>query len=129
MMTGVVDSYYQAVVQLALRGPSGQTLELDAIVDTGYNGFLTLPPGVIETLGLEYQSIKRAFMGDGRQVSFPVYAVTAIWDGDDVTGEADESNTVPLIGMQLLDGYRLCVDVHDGGRVTVEPRESSLQPV
>ena len=41
---GVVNAAYEPVVTLAVQGPAGQTRETEAVVDTGYNGFLTLPP-------------------------------------------------------------------------------------
>ena len=44
MIEGVVNAAYEAVIRLSLRGPSGQAREIDAVIDTGFNGFLTLPP-------------------------------------------------------------------------------------
>ena len=32
-----------------------------------------------------------------------------------------ETGGDPLIGMALLEGYRLTIDAVDGGRVTIEP--------
>ena len=30
-------------------------------------------------------------------------------------------HAAPLVGMSLLAGYQLCVDIEDGGRVVIEP--------
>lgn len=43
MMTGVVTSNRQAVIELTLRSTGGQMNTVEAIIDTGFNGFLTLP--------------------------------------------------------------------------------------
>ena len=43
MIAGVVNSAYEAVIILPLQGPAGQTREVEAVVDTGFNRFLTLP--------------------------------------------------------------------------------------
>ena len=56
MIQGVVNAAYEPIVRLALEGPSGQSREIDAVVDTGFNGFLTLPPLLIAELELPFQS-------------------------------------------------------------------------
>ena len=45
MIEGAVNAARQAVVGLPLRGPSGRALEVEAVVDTGFDRFLTLPWG------------------------------------------------------------------------------------
>ena len=52
MIEGVVNTHYEAVVRLSLLNSSGQTRDIDAVVDTGYNGFLTLPPVLVAELEL-----------------------------------------------------------------------------
>lgn len=52
MITGVVNADLEAVIRVPLRGPNGQQLNIEAIIDTGFNGFLTLPPALLTTLGL-----------------------------------------------------------------------------
>ena len=34
--------------------------------------------------------------------------------------EADAADTTPLVGMRLLDGHSLYIEVEDGGRVVIE---------
>ncbi len=52
MITGVVNTDYEAVISLQVQGPSGQEREVNAVIDTGFNGFLTLPPILVTALGL-----------------------------------------------------------------------------
>ena len=52
VIEGVVSATYEPIVALVVQGPSGHTRETEAVVDTGYNGFLTLPAGLVTELGL-----------------------------------------------------------------------------
>jgi predicted aspartyl protease len=61
VIKGVVNSAFDAVVNLVLRGPSGRAREIEAIIDTGYNGFLTLPPALVSEIGLGFWGRGRAF--------------------------------------------------------------------
>ena len=39
VIQGVVNAAYEPVITLALQGPSGQSRDIEAVVDTGFNGF------------------------------------------------------------------------------------------
>jgi hypothetical protein len=41
MITGYVNPELETVVVLKIRGPEGQELSLEAVVDTGYSRYLT----------------------------------------------------------------------------------------
>ena len=123
MIEGVVNAAYEAVISLSLRGPSGQEQEIDAVIDTGFNGFLTLPPTLVAELGLPFLSHGGATLADGSKIAFDVWEVTVLWGGAAVPVEADEADTTPLVGMSLLDNHNLYVEVKDGGRVVLQVME------
>jgi predicted aspartyl protease len=50
MITGIVNGRLEATLQLTLRGPNGQIRSVKAVVDTGFDGSLTLPPALIIAL-------------------------------------------------------------------------------
>ena len=81
MIEGVVSAAHEAVVTLPLQGPAGQTLAVDAVVDTGFNRFLTLPPPMVEALGLSLTGVNRVVLADSSEVTLDVYRVTVLWDG------------------------------------------------
>jgi predicted aspartyl protease len=59
-------------------------------------------------------------LGDGTSCIFDVYIATVIWDGEYRVIDINESETVPLIGMRLLRGYDLRVQIIEGGTVTID---------
>ena len=61
MITGVVTSQREAIVHLAVHDRDGREHEVEAIIDTGFDGSLTLPPSVIAALGLT----RRPCVADG----------------------------------------------------------------
>ena len=123
MIEGAVNAAREAVVTLPLRGPAGQTRETAAVIDTGYDGFLTLPPSLVEELGLPFRFRGRAILANGSQETFDVYGVTVIWNGQRRHVEADAVGVEPLVGMLLLDAHSLYVEVTDGGRVAIQAME------
>ena len=60
MIEGAVNADREAVITLAVHGPSGRTREIEAVVDTGFSGFLTVTPALVMELGLDYRSRGRA---------------------------------------------------------------------
>ena len=120
MIQGVVNAAYEAVVSLTLQGSNGRTQEIEAVVDTGYTGFLTLSPALVNELGLPFAYVGRAFLANDDQVEFNVHNVTLLWDGEPRDIEADATGSTPLVGMLLLDGHSLNIDVESGGKVVIQ---------
>ena len=122
MIEGVVNSAYEAVIPLALRGPAGQAQEVEAVIDTGFTGFVTLPPSLVAELGLVFMGTSEATLADGSEVSFDAYDVTVLWEGQPRDVLIDEADTTPLVGMLLLDRHNLSIDVENGGRVLIQAK-------
>ena len=59
-------------------------------------------------------------IGDGSMRFFDVYAATILWDGQVRTVAIDATDTEPLLGMSLLAGHEVRMQVVDGGTVTIE---------
>ena len=122
MIEGVVNPSSEAIVTLPLHGPNGQIRDIEAVIDTGYSGYLTLPPFLTTELGLDFRGHGHAYMANDAAVEFDVYNVTVLWDGHPKDVEADAMGSVPLIGMRLLARHNLNIDVEDGGRVVIQAR-------
>ena len=76
MITGSVNSRREAIIQLEVLGHDGQRQAVDAVIDTGFNGFLTLPGQVIAALGLRRFGSVRVVLVDGSEDLFPTYKAT-----------------------------------------------------
>jgi len=108
MMQGVVNHRGEATMPLVVSNTNRQTQLINAVIDTGYTGFLSLPREIIVTLNLSWTGIDRGTLGDGSEVIFQVYAASIIWDGQYQNIPVNEAETDPLVGMSLLDllGYK-----------------------
>ncbi len=123
MIQGVVNAALEATVSLTVQGPSGQSRAIDAVIDTGFNEFLTLPAALATELGLTAVTRASAILADGSEATFDVYSVEVLWDGYLRHADAYVSDATPLAGMRLLVGHSLYVEVENGGRVVIQTRE------
>ena len=103
MIEGVVNAGHEAVVTPPLRGPNGQVRDIEAAIDTGYSGYLTLPSVLTAELGLDFRGNGHAYMANDAVVEFDVYNVTALWDGRPRDVEADAMGSV-----RLASPWRVC---------------------
>jgi clan AA aspartic protease len=119
MITGVVTPFHQATIRLSVRGPTGHAQEIEAVIDTGFDGALSLPPADIATLDLPWRRRGRALLADGTTSLFDIYEATVLWDGAPRRVAVDAADIDPLVGMRLLDGYELTVQAIVGGQVRI----------
>ena len=120
MIQGAVNADHEAVIPLTVQGPSGQSRQIEAVVDTGFNDFLTLPTELTAELEMVYRNRGQMIPADGTETTFDVYRVTVLWDDELRQVYAYAADTTPLVGMRLLYRHNLNIDVHDGGRVLIQ---------
>ena len=72
MIRGIVKDR-EGIVRLSIFGRRVQRETVEAIVDTGYDGCLTLPPTMIRELELRWVSFGDATLADGSEIEFKVY--------------------------------------------------------
>jgi predicted aspartyl protease len=120
MISGEVNAYREAIIPLRLRGPNGREVVLDGIIDTGFSEFLTLSPSTITDLELPYQDTSRVIPGDGRVQALHVYEATLVWGDQERVVLVHATDGGCLIGMALLYGHDLRIQVVDGGKVAIE---------
>ena len=122
MIEGAVNAAHEAIVVLSVRGPAGQARDIEAVVDTGYSGFLTLPVTLVTELSLPFAHTGQAVLANDDEVRFDVHDATVIWDGQPRQIRADATGSTPLVGMQLLARHTLTIEVEREGRVVIQAR-------
>lgn len=119
MIVGQVNGRHEPVIEIEVIGPAS-TLRLEAVVDTGYTGALTLSLNSIQQLGLPWKTWETARLADDSLIPCDVFEGTVSWDEESRAILIAEGGSTPLVGMKLLDGYRLTVDAFVGGMVTIK---------
>ena len=119
MIEGRINDQYEPVITIRVSGPVGTLIEVDAVIDTGFNGFLCLPQEVVESARMPYLYSRTARMADDRNRTFPLHQAEVDWNGSSKTVEAHASGATALVGMQLMKDHRLEMDIRIGGAVRI----------
>ena len=120
MISGVVNLLRQPTTNVTIMDDSGQSRMLEANLDTGFSGDLTLPKISIELLDLK--PIDRAVsyrIGDGAMTLFNAYAATVRWHDRVRHISVLESEISPTVGVGLMWGSNLSIDFQPGGEVAI----------
>ena len=121
MILGQVNSQNEAVIDISIQDVAGKLTVERVVVDTGFSGHLTLQSKMIAALKLPFLTTKVFSLGDSSEATFEIYKGVVIWGGQRRDTKVLSSEAHPLLGMALLRGVRICVDVVDGGQVRILP--------
>ncbi len=119
-MQGFVNQNCEAIIQVAVGHASKRKQMVNAVIDTGFTGFLSLPLSIITSLELPWYFRDLGTLGDGSEVIFEMYKATVIWDGRERIVDVAASEADPLIGMSLLYGFKIEIEAVEGGMVTLK---------
>lgn len=118
MTLGIVRSRH-VLVPIALQQPDTPQIEIEFVVDTGFTGMLTLPPGAVQSLKLVYLDQWPIQLADGSFVDVAVHAATIMWNGNERRVRVLATGERPLLGTSLLDGCEMFVQFMEGGHVAI----------
>jgi clan AA aspartic protease len=110
----------QAKINLVICPPERSPLEIECVVDTGFEGALTLPPDVIAALKLPYVTRISANLADDSNVMTRLHLATIIWHGVEREVIVLAMGRRPLIGTALIEDYHLSIDFCEGGSVIID---------
>jgi clan AA aspartic protease len=109
----------QARIGVIFRLPEQPDIQIECVVDTGFEGALTLPPAAVATLRLPYLTDLAANLADDSSIRTAVYAAVIVWNGVERSVAVLAMGRRPLIGTVLLEGQHLGIDFTDGGAVHI----------
>jgi clan AA aspartic protease len=121
MIAGRVTGLLEAVIPLTIIGAGDCRVDIEAVIVTGFNGFLTLEFPVVRALRLPPAGSRRATLADGSTISLNVYLASLQWHGAVLEALVIEADGGPLAGMSLLQGSSVTLDVVAGGGVQIAP--------
>jgi clan AA aspartic protease len=119
-MTGMVNDRLEATLRVVVAGADGQPpQEVSAVIDTGYNGAITLPPSLVAVLSLPRGASREVTLGDASRKVFDYFNAQVVWDYQMRKVRVLCVEGEPLIGTALLRGYKLESDFVPGGPVAL----------
>jgi clan AA aspartic protease len=119
-MTGVVKGY-QARLAIPFLFANKEDIAIDFVVDTGFEGAMTLPFETIQALELPYFTQLTANLADDSGVPVDVYVAIIRWGDEEKRVAVLAMGTRPLLGTSLLAEHHLHVTFIEEGSVSIRP--------
>lgn len=109
-------------VTLSLPQRDGGPLVVEFIVDTAFDGALTLPSALLERLDVAPATDRRLVrLADGTRGRAIAYEISLTWTGEPQLVEVLELENNPLLGIELLSENLVQIEMTDGGTVEISP--------
>ena len=96
-------------------------LEVEFVIDTGFEGEITLPIKVVEALGLKYAQPIYANLADNVRKEVKAYVGLIKWFGKERKVLVLAMGLKPLLGTMLLDLNDLHIEFKENGSVDIIP--------
>lgn len=120
MTTGRIDANLEAHIELPVR--AGEVfLDVDFLLDTGFNGHLSVTPSLVKSLGLELKDAQSGVTADGRVGYFATVDLTVFWQDDEITVRAQVLDET-MLGTRMLKGCEFHADWTVDGVVLISGR-------
>jgi clan AA aspartic protease len=110
----------QPQIKLVLRTVDYPDLEIGCVIDTGFEGALTLPAIVVEKLQLTHVARINVNLANDENFITSVHRATIIWDDAELDVPVLAMGRRPTVGTLLLATYNLNIDFYDGGIVSID---------
>ena len=122
MIQGEVNLLLQPIVSLEAQDPRGEYHMIHAKLDTGFNGEIGLPRKLFDVLATGPVALQSVTLADGIIRSVRSATVKIKLGSDEINASAFDfgNSNNPLIGMELLIGSAIYIDVVPRGEVRIE---------
>ena len=106
-------------MDLVIQGPLGDATTVPALVDTGSNGFVSLPPEIIDDLALIPVGIDVVELADARSENVRLFRGAVTLGQHTFRTPIHQIGDEPTVGTALLRSYQLSIDFVPDGDVRV----------
>ena len=120
MMRGKVNQSGQPRVAVEMLGRDGWFRPVDFVLDTGFGGDLLLAPDTLQQLEVIEDNQIDGALATGQSIMLRSWRGTALWHDRPVGVVILEAGGEPLLGMNLLRGSRVTLDVLVDGDVAID---------
>jgi clan AA aspartic protease len=116
----------KAIAPVIFSLPGQPDFSLDFVIDTGFNGYLTLPVQAVSVMNLALYSSTPIKLADGSEALSAIHLATVVWDDVEKLVLVLASGYKPLLGTAMMEGYHLEIDFEDNGLVSLEKIPSPI---
>lgn len=120
MIRGVLNDRLEPMVVLEISSGDGRFQSVNALLDTGFGGYLTLHSDIVARLGLEHAEHIPMILADGEEIEASVHAGAVKWFGEERSIDIIAMDGPSLLGMRLLAGCKIVIRAYPGGEVLIE---------
>ena len=128
MTDGWLNENWDLIIPMRILDANGHVHRIEATIDTGFNGCLTLPPDFAQLLGLPPAPSLDITMANDATEAFPTYTGTVLWHGQHRSVQIVELHGKPLVGLELLWDSLLTAEITDHGAVSIAPLPPEPSP-
>jgi clan AA aspartic protease len=119
MIEGTVSANLSPIIKLKLLGANHREETVEAAIDSGFNGELTIPISIVELLEWPFKHSEQTTLADGNDVTMPVYRGIVYWRERERIVDVCASQSGSLVGLTLLEGNDPWIQVRRGGMVVI----------
>ena len=121
MIHGHISQDLDLIVPVYVLDQNGYAYRLEAAIDTGFTGELSLPSHWIKRLGLVPDDPTDFTMANNATESFDTYYGYMLWHGSRIEVQIIAAEGTPLIGVGLLQDNLLTAAIAYNGAITISP--------
>ena len=129
MMRGSVNDHLEPWIEISIQDRHRESNLVQAILDTGFNGFLTSQTAWLLDMDVECSGQARVTLADGNEIVSDLFIAMVLWDGQWITIDVEAADTDPLIGMALLRGYDVRLRVEPGAKFSSPMNETDCSRI
>jgi len=126
MINGMFSSKLEPTLEIVAVGVDQVEVKIVTTIDTGFNGALSLPFNLIQDLRWPNGRVADTVLADGGKRQMDVYRGIVLWNGTPRIVDVFSAETKPLLGLMLLEGHLMTMDIRRGGDIVIQ--ESSPKP-